>query len=153
MPQTQSRTDSPLSITANVISILTFAYAVFITLFYRSKQLASANEESKLFLQRASNELEAFLAARDRVEKHRPVFPGSFSSSIKLYLDGTHNTVEQFENQFKSVKGLGGRQKSIFDGSRFLYTKEDLTATLGMMTRMRSNLDGMYHVLINKYED
>ena len=63
MSQILSYADSPLSITGNVIRILIFAYAIPITLGYRTKQLATTKEEMELFLQRASGEIEALLAA------------------------------------------------------------------------------------------
>ncbi|KAA8648830.1 uncharacterized protein ATNIH1004_004715 [Aspergillus tanneri] len=149
MSQILSCADSPLSITGNIIGILTFAYAVLITLVYRTKQLASANEEMGLFLQRASSELDAFLAARERLMKHLPVFPTKLGSYIEPFLAGTQDTVDQFEDQFKSLKELGGRKPSIFEGSRFVWTKKDFLETLGEMSRIRSNLDGIYQVLVN----
>jgi len=153
MSQILSCADSPLSITGNVIGILTFAYAILITLAYRTKQLASANEEMSLFLQRASSELDAFLAARERLMNRLPAPPTKLGSEIGPFLVDTQKIVDNFEDQFRSLKELGGRKPSVFEGSRFLYTKEDLISTLGEMSRIRSNLDGLYQVFMNRYEN
>ncbi|KAJ5257025.1 hypothetical protein N7478_013129 [Penicillium angulare] len=146
--------DSPLSITGNVIGILTFVYAIFITLLYRSKTLIKAKDESKRFYIRAERMHSSLVEAQKRLEAYFSTLDLSMNPEIGLLLEDARYWAFQYKQGLLSKPGYKPteterRRESIAMKGSYLFTKEDMDKVVEGMLQTRATLDGTYQVLLN----
>jgi len=79
-------TDRPLSITGNVIGILTLAYAILITFVYCAKDLATAKDEMKIFNERTWRAQRSLVGARERLRTYFTTLRLPISQDIEILL-------------------------------------------------------------------
>ncbi|KAJ5634402.1 hypothetical protein N7528_002244 [Penicillium herquei] len=133
--------DSPLSVTGNVIGIITFVYAVFITFLYRSKALVRAKDETTRFYTRANRVYNALLEAQRRIEAYFTVFDLTMNKEIKSLLEDA----EYWSLQYKPDR----REDGLVAKGTYLIKKEDMARVLEGMLETQARLDGTYQVLLN----
>ncbi|KAJ5746579.1 hypothetical protein N7520_011761 [Penicillium odoratum] len=150
--------DSPLSTTGNVIGILTFAYAIFITLLYRSKILMKAKDESKKFYIRAERLHGSLVEAQKRLEAYFSTLDLSMNPEIGLLLDDAKYWDFQYKEGLRLKPGYKlteqetkaeERRNAIAGKSSYLLMKEDMDKIVEGMLQTRATLDGTYQVLLN----
>jgi hypothetical protein len=147
--------DSPLSITGNVIGILTFAYAIFITLVYRSKTLIKAKDESKRFYIRAERVHSSLVEAQKRLEAYFSTLDLSMNPEIGLLLEDARYWAFQYKQGLRRKPGYKPteaerRREAIAMKGSYLLIKEDMDTVVEGMLQTRATLDGIYHVLLNR---
>jgi hypothetical protein len=106
--------DSPLSITGNVIGILTFAYAIFLTLLCRSKALVKAKDESKRFYIRAERLYSSLVEAQKRLEAYSSTLDLSMNAEIGLLLEDARYWAFQYKQGLRrkpEYKPTGRKQR------------------------------------------
>ncbi|KAJ5346181.1 hypothetical protein N7452_004185, partial [Penicillium brevicompactum] len=150
--------DSPLSITGNVIGILTFVYAIFITLLYRSKSLIKAKDESKRFYIRAERMHSSLVEAQNRLEAYFSTLELTMSPEIGLLLEDARYWDFQYKQALRGKPGLElaeeetevnkRRQANAMKGL-YLFMKEDMDKVVEGMLQTQATLDGTYQVLLN----
>ncbi|OQE11323.1 hypothetical protein PENFLA_c072G10515 [Penicillium flavigenum] len=149
--------DTPLSITGNVIGILTFAYAIFITLLYRSKTLIKAKDESKRFYIRAERVHSSLIEAQKRLEAYFSTLGLSMNPEIGLLLEDARYWAFKYKQGLRSKPGYKPTTEEIEAEKRreamakgfYLFMKEDMDKVVEGMLQTRATLDGTYQVLLN----
>ncbi|KAJ5192306.1 hypothetical protein N7449_008448 [Penicillium cf. viridicatum] len=149
--------DSPLSITGNVIGILTFAYAIFITLLYRSKKLTKAKDESKRFYIRAERVHSSLIEAQKRLEAYFSTLDLSMNPEIGLLLEDARYWAFQYKQGLRSKPGYkptteeteAEKRREAMAKGFYLFIKEDMDKVVEGMLQTRATLDGTYQVLLN----
>ncbi|OQD83924.1 hypothetical protein PENSOL_c133G02458 [Penicillium solitum] len=149
--------DSPLSITGNVIGILTFAYAIFITLLYRSKTLIKAKDESKRFYIRAERVHSSLIEAQKRLEAYFSTLDLSMNPEIGLLLENARYWAFQYKQNLRSKPGYkptteeteAEKRREAMAKGFYLFMKEDMDKVVEGMLQTRATLDGTYQVLLN----
>jgi hypothetical protein len=151
--------DSPLSITGNVIGILTFAYAIFLTLLYRSKTLVKAKDESKRFYIRAERLYSSLVEAQKRLETYFSTLDLSMNAEIGLLLEDARYWAFQYKQGLRRKPGYKPteeetkaekRREAIARKGSYLLMKEDMDKVVEGMLQTRATLDGTYQVLLNR---
>lgn len=145
--------DSPLSITGNLIGILTFAYAIIITVLYRTQELGNANQdimriagqiEREFFsLQSTVNLIKELLRDNDLFAEVRSRASDSireaevaFQESVALLRPSPHYEPRKW--------------KLMIERGRFLSRKADIQKRLDDILRIRSNLEALSQGLANR---
>ncbi|CAI7586160.1 unnamed protein product [Penicillium pancosmium] len=146
--------DSPLSITGNVIGILTFVYAIFITLLYRSKTLIKAKDESKRFYIRAERMHNSLVEAQKRLEAYFSTLDLSMNPEVGLLLEDARYWAFQYKQGLRRKPGYkpteaDRHREVIATKGSYLLIKEDMDKVVEGMLQTRATLDGTYQVLLN----
>ncbi|KAJ5727360.1 hypothetical protein N7493_005180 [Penicillium malachiteum] len=137
--------DSPLSVTGNVIGIITFVYAVFIPFLYRSKTLVRAKDETRRFYTRANRVYHSLVEAQKRIEAYFTVFDLTMNKEIRSLLEDA----KYWSLQYKPDRHEDG----LVAKGTYLLKKEDMARVLEGMLETQARLDGTYQVDLNaKYE-
>jgi hypothetical protein len=150
--------DSRLSMTGNVIGILTFAYAIFITLLYRSKTLIKAKDESKRFYIRAERVYRSLIEAQKRLEAYFSTLDLSINPEIGLLLEDARYWAFQYKQGLRSQPGYkptteeteAEKRREAMAKGYYLVMKEDMDKVVDGMLQTRATLDGTYQVLLNR---
>ncbi|KAJ6028459.1 hypothetical protein N7540_004035 [Penicillium herquei] len=114
--------DSPLSITGNVIGIITFVYAVFITFLYRSKALVRSKDETRRFYTRATRVYNSLVEAHKRIEAYFSVFDLPLNKEIGSLLEDAR----YWSLQYKPDQ----REDGIVGKGTYLLKREDMARVL-----------------------
>lgn len=151
--------DSPLSVAGNVIGVLTLAYAVIITLIYRTKTLVKAKDESKRFYKRAEGAHSSLLEAKRRLDIYFSTVDLQMSQEIELLFKDFDYWDYQYKNALQDKPGYHrtqeeeaaeNRQREMRQKSHFMFQREDMTSVVEGMLQTRATLDGTYQVLLNR---
>lgn len=151
--------DSPLSIIANVVGILTFAYAVLITLLYRSKTLLKAKDESRVFYIRADRVHSSLVEATKRLEVYFSTLHVKINPEIETLLEDARYWQFQYKQNMKSVPEIKhplardeADDNATVRKGYFFFKKENMDKVIEGMLQTRATLDGTYQVLLNRFD-
>lgn len=78
-----SYTDSPLSITGNIIGILTLAYAIVITLLYYCYQLSKSTSDLRCYIDSVNDEFKSLGSAVDRLIPYIDRLPEHLAGRVR----------------------------------------------------------------------
>lgn len=145
--------DSALSITGSLIGILTLAYAIFITVLYRTQELGNANEDIQRIARRIQREFLSLRSSFGWAEDLRDSIdmPDEFWRVADGLLKEADAT---FNNSLKLLIPSVGRDHRIWrvwvQRGRFLSRKADIQQDLDDMLRIRSSMDAICQETANR---
>src|SRR6266536_4070345 len=91
--QTLLYTDSPLSIAENVIGILTLIYAVIITLYFYTSQLADIEDDIHNFSHDLETETESITSTLRRLKDKFPNIPYKLRARLERTVKESKNLI------------------------------------------------------------
>lgn len=165
MPQSPSDqavldcSDSPLSVAGNVIGVLTLAYAVLITVIYRTRTLVKAKDESKKFYKRAERAHSALIESKRRLDIYFSTVDLQMSQEIELLFKDFNYWDYQYKKGLQTKPGYhrtheeeeaDNHRRAMRQKGLFLLQREDMTTVVEGMLQTRATLDGTYQVLLNR---
>lgn len=151
--------DSPLSVAANVIGVLTLAYAVLITVIYRTNTLVKSKDESQRFYKRAETAHNSLVQAKRRLDIYFSTVDLQMSQEIELLFQDFDYWDYQYKKELQSKPGYHrtheekeaeNRRRAMRQKGIFLLQREDMTTIVEGMLQTRAWLDGTYQVLLNR---
>jgi hypothetical protein len=165
--QVLSCADSPLSVTGNIIGILTLVYAVILTLYLYASQLADVEDDVRRFSHDLETETQWVGSTIHKLED-------KFGDIPQESRDRLENTLNQFKKLVNESEALlaplllapfyyQSESTSFYQRSerskwsllvmrgRFIAKKAEMEAMLKRVADMRGNVDGIYNALIQRY--
>lgn len=145
--------DSPLAITGSLIGIITLAYAIIITVLYRTQELGNANEDIK----RIGGQIRREYISLDSLHKWIRDLHGTTEMSHEIYYLAEALVKEARKVFEDSVKLLGPSVhrdsrmwKLLVERGRFLSRKTEIQKDLDDILRIRSSLEAICQELANR---
>lgn len=145
--------DSPLSITGNVVGILTLAYAIIITVLYRLQELRNADQDSR----RIFRELEKEFVSQESTINWMKDLLKDKSPSSQLETVVRRSKLEVNTILTESSKLLADytdpeprNWRLLLERGRFVTRKAEFQQHLDDMLRVRLNLEALSQDLTNR---
>lgn len=149
--QTFSCADSPLSITGNIIGILTLAYAIIITLLYYCYQLSKSTSDLRCYIDSANDEFKSLGSAVDRLIPYIDRLPSHLAGRVNLAVAEARKFYLDFDSSLAFFRHENSSSRSqLVRGGLFIAMKNELAERQGKATQMRITLEGIYNAVIQR---
>lgn len=144
--------DSPLSITGNIIGILTLAYAIVITLLYYCYQLSKSTSDLRCYIDSFRDEVNSLELALYRLIPHIDRLPEHLARRVSSDVANVNIFYEECKSDMEFLTGHGSSssRSQLVRGGLFIAKKNELAERQGKATQMRIKLDGIYNVAIQR---
>lgn len=144
--------DSPLSITGNIIGILTLAYAIVITLLYYCYQLSKSTSDLRCYIDSVRDELNSLESALDRLIPYIDRLPKHLADRVSSDVANVKIFYAEYNSDLEFLREHGGSssRSRLVRGGLFIAKKNELAERQGKATQMRIKLDGIYNAVIQR---
>lgn len=145
--------DSPLSVTGSVVGIFTFAYALIITILYRTRELGNADQEIQYLGRQIEREVRSFGSSIKWMRTLCETDDRSFE-----FWDAANSLVKEAEIIFQkseklfrhSMDGNYPKWRLLLERGRFLSRKTEIQKYLGDILQIRSSLEAKSQELASR---
>ncbi|KAJ6017181.1 hypothetical protein N7451_000560 [Penicillium sp. IBT 35674x] len=154
--------DSALSITGNIIGILTFSYALIITVLYRTRALGNADQDIQYFGRQIEREIRSFKSSIKWMQSlheadDKPLEIWDAASSLVQEAEGMLQEAERIfqesEKLFRpTMDGNYPKWRLLFEKGRFLSRKTEIQKYLGDILQIRSIVEGKSQELASRVQ-
>lgn len=149
--QTISCADSPLSITGNIIGILTLAYAIVITLLYYCYQLSKSTSDLRCYIDSVNDEFKSLGSAVDRLIPYIDRLPEHLAGRVRSAVVDAKDLKGEFDSYLAFFMHENSSSRSqLVRGSLFIAMKNKLAEKQGKATQTRIKLEGIYNAVIRR---
>lgn len=145
--------DSALSITGSLIGILTFAYALIITVLYRTRALGNADQDIQYFGRQIEREIRSFRSSIKWLQSlheadDKPLEVWDAASSL---IQEAERIFQEAEKLFRpTMDGKYPKWRLLLEKGRFLSRKTEIQKYLGDILQIRSNLEAKSQELASR---
>lgn len=145
--------DSALSITGSLIGILTFAYALIITVLYRTRALGNADQDIQYFGRQIEREIRSFRSSIKWLQSlheadDKPLEGWDAASSL---IQEAERIFQESEKLFRpTMDGNYPKWRLLLEKGRFLSRKTEIQKYLGDILQIRSNLEAKSQELASR---
>lgn len=150
--------DSPLSMAASIIGILTLAYAVLITILFQLNALAGVEMDTDVFIRRLREELESMQRNNALLSEYIDRIPEATTSKVKLTTEEaakivTARTVKKIFPRAPGPRWLPWSLRRLFRRNTFLMNKQKLDSDIRTVIEKRLQAEEMCRSALNRLVD